>query len=83
LNKLAGEEPFIIDKAIHPDQFQRELRHMRDLRLIETLPDKGIRIMYQEPGQHANVRDYFRITDNGRRYLEMRRTADRDGAEIP
>jgi hypothetical protein len=76
LKQLAGGGSFVIDKHLYRKQFERELRHMRDLGLIDSLPGKGVDIMYNDPGDRADVRDYFALTDHGRKYLEMRRTLE-------
>ena len=76
LTRLADGAPYVIDKSRYRKQFERELRHMRDLGLIDSLPGKGVDIMYNDPGDQADIRAYFELTEHGRKYLEMRRTLE-------
>ena len=46
LKKLESKAEFTIDKGNYPEDFQREIRHLRDLGLIEHYPGKGVRVMY-------------------------------------
>lgn len=72
LKKLESKAEFTIDKENFPEDFQREIRHLRDLGLIEHYPGKGVRVMYNEPGRHKNVHDFFYLTDAGKQYLKLR-----------
>jgi hypothetical protein len=73
LTRLAEGGPFVIDKGRYRKQFERELRHLRDLGLIDSRPGKGVDIMYNDPGNEADIRAYFELTEDGRKYLKMRR----------
>jgi hypothetical protein len=81
LQKFASDDPFWVEyDSPLKGYFERELRRMLDLNLIERLPNRGIRGLLFDPagGQHVegrvqkNVKDYMRITSHGREYLRMR-----------
>ena len=68
LQKRASDKPF---KAIAKwgSTFERELRHLLTIGLVERIPDKGIRSLFDVGGE-PDVKQYLRITEEGRRYLE-------------
>ena len=67
LDKLAAGAPF----PFRPSQFfEAELRHLRSLRLIESLPNRGIRSLF---AAKDDVKMHFRITERGREYLTLRK----------
>ena len=69
LKNLANKTPFIIDKYSYPENFQRELRHMRDLGLIDNNPGKGVGVMYSHQSRFEDVHNFFHITEAGTKYL--------------
>jgi hypothetical protein len=62
LTKLDGTEPFVYEVQGH---FVDELRHLRSLRLIESLPGKGLARL---PGR-GDLRHELSITKDGKRFL--------------
>lgn len=68
IHKLASEEPFYYQKH---RSFEQELRHLRALGFIETLPDKTI----SHIPERGNLKDYLKITEQGRAYLTKREHA--------
>ena len=67
LDKLAAGAPF----PFRPSQFfEAELRHLRSLRLIESLPARGIRSLF---AARDDVKNHFQITERGREYLRLRK----------
>ena len=80
LYKFAADEPFWFDyNSDSKFYFERELRRLIDLKLIERLPNTGIRMMlYNRDGieksdnkEAKDVKKYLRITQQGREYLKM------------
>lgn len=71
LLKIASNQPFIISIHINRDAFQTELRRLRALGFIETLPDCTIAGMYSGEGSERNVQEYFKVTEKGFQYLKM------------
>lgn len=71
LQKIASNQPFIISIHINRDAFQAELRRLRALGFIETLPDCTIAGMYSGEGSERNVQEYFKVTEKGFQYLKM------------
>ncbi|KAB8335117.1 hypothetical protein SD80_001800 [Scytonema tolypothrichoides VB-61278] len=69
LRKLASDEPFISEKQ---RPFEQELRHLRALGFIENLPNKTISSMPET----GNLKDYLKITEQGREYLKKREQAE-------
>lgn len=65
LQKLESGQPFPYQKN---ESFITELRRLRALAMITNYPNKGIRSMPQE----GDLRDYFKITDRGNTYLQLR-----------
>jgi hypothetical protein len=67
LTKLVGGEPFPVfsDDGTY-GFFRGELHRLRELRLIEGQPGKGLRSMDSEGG---DVKDHFKITDKGKELL--------------
>jgi hypothetical protein len=65
LQKLASDEPFPFKRA---SAFEAELRRLLALGLIERLPRKGIRSLFQAGD---DVRNHLRITNRGRDYLKI------------
>jgi hypothetical protein len=78
LKKFASAQEFIVDKNNFAEDFRRDLRHLRDLGLINHYSNKGIRALYESPEQHPNVLEHFHITDAGREYLRMREEMAQD-----
>jgi hypothetical protein len=81
LRRFEADGPFWFDYDDGTKQyFERELRRMLDLNLIERLPNQGIRgLLYDRAGTRQidgknmkNVKDYLQITPQGRDYLQMR-----------
>lgn len=81
LQKFAADGPFWFEyNSSTKSYFDRELRRMLDLNLIERLPNTGIRgLLYDPKGisqfdgkEMKDVKQYLRITPQGREYLEMR-----------
>lgn len=72
LQKLHSGREFVRDGKDYPEEFTRQLRHLRNLGLIAHHPGKGVRAMYNDPGQYKDVHAYFYITESGRRYLRLR-----------
>lgn len=70
LQALAGPAPFEVRLSSATNEFfEKELRRMRELGLIENLPGKGIRTLLSVGG---NVKDHFYVTDRGKLYLRLR-----------
>jgi len=65
LRKLAPDEPFPFKKS---NTFEAELRRLLALGLIERLPGKGIRSLFQAGD---DVRNHLRITNRGKDYLKI------------
>ncbi len=68
LKTLAKDGPF---RAIArwKSTFEWELRHLLSIGLVERLPGKGMRSLF-EVGGEPDVKEHLRITDEGHRYLE-------------
>ncbi|MEH2256145.1 hypothetical protein [Nostoc sp.] len=58
------------DKYFMNEEVRRELRHLRGLGLIESYPQKYISQMQKQ----ANLKEYIRITPEGKAYLNMRKS---------
>ncbi|WP_432515084.1 hypothetical protein [Kineococcus sp. SYSU DK001] len=67
LRKLNDAVPFPFDDGETRTVFEAELRRLLGAGLIERLPGKGIRTM----GPTGDLRETFRITSEGRRYLNL------------
>ncbi|MBD1898411.1 hypothetical protein NDI44_00305 [Trichocoleus sp. DQ-A3] len=65
LKRLASNEP-VLD-YVKRQSFKQELRRLRTLGFIESLPEKHIGSMKDG----GNLRNYVRITERGREYLEQ------------
>jgi hypothetical protein len=63
LKKLGSGQPFPFKRS---DTFEKELRRLLDLGLIERLPDRGVRSLF---AAGDDVRNHLRITDRGKSYL--------------
>jgi hypothetical protein len=70
LTKLAGTNPFTFTPSTF---FEAELRRLLALRLLERLPKKGVRSLFEAKD---DVRNHLRITDLGRDYLRLRHEAE-------
>ena len=70
LQKLASGDPFEYD--MH-DGFEQEIRSLWALRFIDKR-DHNTRIA--EMPRRGRLSDFFRITDEGRTYLQLRRSAE-------
>ncbi|MBP5976403.1 hypothetical protein HW132_27665 [Brasilonema sp. CT11] len=66
---LASDEPFPYTKQ---RPFEQELRHLRALGFIENLQNKTISFMPET----GNLKDYLKITEQGREYLRKREQAE-------
>jgi hypothetical protein len=80
LRRFDSDEPFWLDfNSDTKPYFERELRRLLDLNLIERLPHTGIRaLLYEKQNiQKINGKDmkdvkkYLRITKHGQDYLKM------------
>lgn len=78
LTKLASGEPFPVIKDGTYGFFKEELHRLRELQLIEGRPNKGLRSMDREGG---DVKDHFKITDNGKELLRLRAEVHTDDGE--
>jgi hypothetical protein len=67
LNKLKDGKTFDFVKRT---PFQNQLRRLRDLGLIENMPDKIVSIT--DLPEFGDLSTMFRITDRGRQYLALR-----------
>lgn len=65
LRKLADNASFNYTRR---PSFERELRHLRALGLIETLPEKSISHL----PERGDLKEHLRITEHGKKYLEKR-----------
>lgn len=75
LRKLQTGDPFRYERQTG---FDRELRHLWDLRFIEKKVDFKISSMPQV----GDLRDFFRVTEQGRTYLTLRaQTTSRQGLD--
>jgi hypothetical protein len=81
LHKFAAEGPFWFEfDSGTKTYFERELRRMLDMNLIERVPGTGVRgLLYDRNGIEQvegkgmkDVKKYLRITAQGREYLQMR-----------
>ncbi|MBE9192712.1 hypothetical protein IQ230_20630 [Gloeocapsopsis crepidinum LEGE 06123] len=63
LYKLASNDSFSYEKE---PRFIEQIRHLRALGFIKTIPGKTIFYMPKQ----GNLRDYFRITEQGKNYLK-------------
>ena len=81
LQKFAADAPFWFEfDSGTKNYFERELRRMLDLNLIERLPNSGVRALLHDRAGVVNVsgrdmkdvKQYLRITPQGREYLRMR-----------
>jgi hypothetical protein len=68
LIKLASGEPFPVIKDGTFSYFKGELHRLRELRLIEGQPGKGLRSMESDGG---DVKDHFKITNKGEELLRL------------
>ena len=75
LKKLASGEPFAFQKS---DTFEKELRRLLSLGLIERRPNKGIRSLFSVGD---DVRNHLEITDRGKWYLTHLADLEKSGAE--
>ena len=68
LKNLASDRPF---KAFAKwgSTFEWEMRHLLTIGLVERLPDRGMSSLFDAGGE-PDVKEHFRIADEGRRYLE-------------
>lgn len=78
LTKLASSEPFPVNKDGTYGYFRQELHRLRELQLIQGQPGKGLRSMDSEGG---DVKDHFKITDNGKELLSWLADVHRDDGE--
>jgi hypothetical protein len=83
LKKLASGNEFIIHKDRFPEHFQREIRHLRDLGLVDNYPGKGVGVMYNDSNPHKNLREHFHITERGKTYLKLRAEVDDKNTKSP
>jgi|GEM_PF-5697777 hypothetical protein len=65
LQRLASDESYL--KYKRRGTFQNEIRRLRTLGFIQSIPNKYIGSMSSE----GNLRDYVKITEHGRDYLDM------------
>jgi hypothetical protein len=65
LRKLRDAAPFPYNRDETRPFFESELRRLLAVGLIQRLPGEGIRTM----GDEGDLREYFTITEEGRRYL--------------
>ena len=72
LRKLMEKTAFVIDTRRYPEDFQREVTHLRDLGFIDNHPGKSVRAMYEDAGTEKSVHDYFYVTEAGKAYLGFR-----------
>jgi hypothetical protein len=74
LNKLASDEPFVIDVTFFPNEFIAELRHLCGLGLISSEPERGVEAMYANNPDTSmrDLREYFHLTESGHLFLELR-----------
>ena len=75
LKKLASGEPFPFQRS---DTFEKELRRLLSLGLIERRPNKGIRSLFSAGD---DVRNHLEITDRGKWYLTHLADLEKPGAE--
>ena len=78
---LSREEPFL---CTYSEDMCEELKRLRALGLISHHDGTGIAKMerdHQGKTQPFDVKHYFYITDEGRRYLQIRTEADHDGSQ--
>jgi len=80
LHRLASSEPFSVKVDGTSKFFESELRRLRSLGMIASLPDKGIRSLLVNDGKARDVKDHFCITDKGRAYLGFRHDNIAEGA---
>jgi hypothetical protein len=70
LRKLASDEGvFLFTQSDTTKFFEQELNHLRAMRLIENRKDKYLHDLINQ--KSADVKDYFRIRDKGRKYLAL------------
>ena len=69
LRKLADNKDFPYIRGPETSFFHRELHRLRSFGLIEGHHGKGIRTLMNQGG---DLKDHFRITDVGRKYLDLR-----------
>ncbi len=69
LQKLSSSEPFLYD--MNPS-FEQELRHLWQLNFISKKTDFRISKM----SAHGDLKNYFTLSDHGRIYLEIRKSAE-------
>jgi hypothetical protein len=67
LRKLRDGTPFPYGRDETRPFFESELRRLLAVGLIQRLPGQGIRTM----GDSGDLREYFSITEEGRRYLDL------------
>jgi hypothetical protein len=78
LHKLASRAPFPFVRGPETSYFLTELRRLRSLGLIASVPGKGVRMLEREGG---DVGSYFAVTARGQDYLRLRaETKDSDDA---
>jgi hypothetical protein len=75
LTKLVSGEPFPVIKDGNYGFFKEELHRLRGLQLIEGQKGKGLRSMDASGG---DVKDHFKIMDNGRELLRLRAEVSAD-----
>jgi hypothetical protein len=73
LQKLERGDPFPFEHSDTTGFFENELRRLRSYGLVENYPGRGIGTMMREGG---DVKDYFHISDLGRKYLRLREQAE-------
>jgi hypothetical protein len=69
LRKLTSGDPFPYEAL---ESFKSELRRLRDFGLVEELPGTNIDLLFYTG---SDARDFVRITQRGRDYLEHREAA--------
>jgi predicted regulator of amino acid metabolism with ACT domain len=65
LKRLASEQPELVYEL--SGTLKQELRRLRALGFIESLPNKHISSMKSQ----GNLRDYIKITERGKEYLQL------------
>lgn len=69
LKQFADSGPFMAEIE-RGSGFQWELQHLLSLQLIDRVPGKGMRTLFNRDGLH-NVKDHLYITQRGRDYLRL------------
>lgn len=70
-----GPFSYTVDETTH--FFEQELRRLRSLGLIAGQPGRGVRSLKKQ--NRGDVKDHFLITEQGKRYLELR--TETEGSE--